>query len=641
MRMRSMIFMVFLLVCAINLQSQTKVIANWDMIPRQIINTATKVGVVAFHESGVNVTFTINGGSPLTVTAPTHNDQSKVWEYWITIDPAQYPDGQITISATAYPENNADSAKQLPDLILYANSKGTLTNSKVVWADAVNGNDTAGDGTTATPYKSIEKAYRNVGQGGIVILKAGTYVLPPDFYPPTNYNYWTTITRDKNGTAPNLGDVKINGTQDPQVRSSMFKFDGISFFKNSPDYSNSTTPPFTAMLDINVAGMYTWFNNCEFYDVYGKNNNESFLFTGNSNNPYYYLTDCHIHDIAYSQTWWERGTIYKNIGVTIWWAKTNSFYVNVTVDSLGTSANNPNHPHSDLILYISPKNPIDNLIMYNVNVKMNNMCMGFMSGDNTPITNNAIVNLFMQMPELRPDVGSQIWNFDHLLLWHNTIENFPLLFRLDTAAAFIGWNKNSDIRDNIFFRVSGLINNSYIDRNHYNMLAWDQATPLGTNATVGKPYFVDSTSAPLGYHLQDVSPAYRKGVALECVPADIDGILFEGQTPSLGAFSSLAITVVSPSIPREFTVSQNYPNPFNPSTKIDFFVAAKVNIKLVIYDLLGRQIRTLVDGIVAAGPQSVSWDGRDTQGTTVSSGVYFYCVEHRSQRLAKQMMLIK
>jgi flagellar hook assembly protein FlgD len=109
----------------------------------------------------------------------------------------------------------------------------------------------------------------------------------------------------------------------------------------------------------------------------------------------------------------------------------------------------------------------------------------------------------------------------------------------------------------------------------------------------------------------------------------------------LGAFSSLAITVVSPSIPREFTVSQNYPNPFNPSTKIDFFVAAKDNIKLVIYDLLGRQIRTLVDGIVAAGPQSVSWDGRDTQGTTVSSGVYFYCVEHRSQRLAKQMMLIK
>jgi hypothetical protein len=90
-----------------------------------------------------------------------------------------------------------------------------------------------------------------------------------------------------------------------------------------------------------------------------------------------------------------------------------------------------------------------------------------------------------------------------------------------------------------------------------------------------------------------------------------------------------------------FQLYQNYPNPFNPSTKIQFVVATKDNIKLVIYDLLGRQIRTLVDGMVAAGPQSVSWDGRDTQGKTVSSGVYFYSVEHRGQRITKQMVLIK
>jgi hypothetical protein len=101
-------------------------------------------------------------------------------------------------------------------------------------------------------------------------------------------------------------------------------------------------------------------------------------------------------------------------------------------------------------------------------------------------------------------------------------------------------------------------------------------------------------------------------------------------------------TVASSSaVPKEFAVSQNYPNPFNPTTKIDFFVATKENIKLVIYDVLGRQIRILVDGMVATGTQSVFWDGRDTQGKTVSSGVYFYSVEHRGQRIAKRMVLIK
>jgi hypothetical protein len=96
-----------------------------------------------------------------------------------------------------------------------------------------------------------------------------------------------------------------------------------------------------------------------------------------------------------------------------------------------------------------------------------------------------------------------------------------------------------------------------------------------------------------------------------------------------------------PNVPSQFYINQNYPNPFNPSTKIDFFVATKENIKLVIFDLLGRQIRTLVDGIVAAGPQSVSWDGRDTQGKTVSSGVYFYSLKFGTQSITKRMVLRK
>jgi hypothetical protein len=384
--------------------------------------------------------------------------------------------------------------------------------------------------------------------------------------------------------------------------------------------------------------MNTWFNACEFYDIYGKENNESYVFAGNSNNPDYYLTDCKIHDIQCVRTWWERGTTYKNIGDIIWWGKTNSFFVNFTIDNLGPSPDNPTHPHSDLILYYNPGRAVDNLIMYNGVVNMNALCMGFMSGDSTPITNNAIVNLLMQTSELRPDVGSQMINFDHLIMWHNTIENFPLLFRLENG--FVGWNRNSDIRDNIFFRVSGPINNSNIDKNHFNTLAWDQTVPLGTRATVGNPYFVDTTSPPLGYHLQDVSPAYRNGIALECVPADIDGNPFEAQTPSLGVYSSLSTTqmIHSSSIaPREFAVSQNYPNPFNPSTKIKFVVPTDGHVRIRVYNCLGQIVTTPFEGDVKASQyQTVGIDG-----TRLSSGVFFYSIEHRCQQITKRMVLIK
>jgi flagellar hook assembly protein FlgD len=60
-----------------------------------------------------------------------------------------------------------------------------------------------------------------------------------------------------------------------------------------------------------------------------------------------------------------------------------------------------------------------------------------------------------------------------------------------------------------------------------------------------------------------------------------------------------------------------------------------------VYDILGREIVTLVHEQKPAGTYNVFWDGRDTQGKTVSSGVYFYSVEHSGQRIAKQMVLIK
>ncbi len=77
-------------------------------------------------------------------------------------------------------------------------------------------------------------------------------------------------------------------------------------------------------------------------------------------------------------------------------------------------------------------------------------------------------------------------------------------------------------------------------------------------------------------------------------------------------------------LPEELSLSQNYPNPFNPRTSISFGLPNKSAVVLDVYDLLGRKIAKIVDGELEAGHHSIIWDGKDGDGNSVSSGIYFY-----------------
>jgi hypothetical protein len=88
-------------------------------------------------------------------------------------------------------------------------------------------------------------------------------------------------------------------------------------------------------------------------------------------------------------------------------------------------------------------------------------------------------------------------------------------------------------------------------------------------------------------------------------------------------------------------LDQNHPNPFNPRTTISFTVPERGHVRLSIYSAHGRLVRTLVDETVAGGGKDVSWDGRDANGATVSSGVYFYRLETGKQTLARKMVYLK
>ncbi len=97
------------------------------------------------------------------------------------------------------------------------------------------------------------------------------------------------------------------------------------------------------------------------------------------------------------------------------------------------------------------------------------------------------------------------------------------------------------------------------------------------------------------------------------------------------------------SIPAEFSLSQNYPNPFNPTTAISYQLSgvSPHPTTLKIYNILGQEVRTLVDREQAPGYYSVRWDGRDGLGKEVSSGVYFYRLKAGNYTQIKRMILLK
>ncbi len=131
----------------------TPAIAAWDVVPFQLIDKPFAVGVVAFHETGCRVDFTI--AQPATGTGDTDdlvkrqrsvdratlNERTGVWEYWITVDPGKLVDGPVAVQAEAVPLDGAGVTTRLESLTLYANANGTLTPKAPVWADCQAGND--------------------------------------------------------------------------------------------------------------------------------------------------------------------------------------------------------------------------------------------------------------------------------------------------------------------------------------------------------------------------------------------------------------------------------------------------------------------------------------------------------------------
>jgi len=112
--------------------------------------------------------------------------------------------------------------------------------------------------------------------------------------------------------------------------------------------------------------------------------------------------------------------------------------------------------------------------------------------------------------------------------------------------------------------------------------------------------------------------------------------------PSL-TFSNNIVTAVENilEIPKQFELMQNYPNPFNPTTMIRFAMPKNAFVTLKIYDMLGREVKTLISGERNAGSYSIEWNGSNNYGSRVASGAYIYRIIAGDFSSVKKMILLK
>jgi hypothetical protein len=156
----------------------------------------------------------------------------------------------------------------------------------------------------------------------------------------------------------------------------------------------------------------------------------------------------------------------------------------------------------------------------------------------------------------------------------------------------------------------------------------------GNNAARAWERFKDSTFNDFGTKL---NPTFSWDL-----DADLHVVAYYKKGATTGVISDRSV------LPTQYSLDQNYPNPFNPSTNIRFALPNMASVRMTVYDILGREIRTLVNSELGAGTHNIVWDGKNNNGGQVATGMYIYRIDARQNNggaasfiATKKMMLLK
>jgi len=110
---------------------------------------------------------------------------------------------------------------------------------------------------------------------------------------------------------------------------------------------------------------------------------------------------------------------------------------------------------------------------------------------------------------------------------------------------------------------------------------------------------------------------------------------------SFSPSNSVGVDNRSETLPQGFALEQNFPNPFNPFTTLRYDLPEDSFVNITIYDMMGRQVKTLINGLQTPGYKTVQWDATNDKNRPVSAGLYLYSIQAGEFKQTKKMVLLK
>jgi hypothetical protein len=205
----------------------------------------------------------------------------------------------------------------------------------------------------------------------------------------------------------------------------------------------------------------------------------------------------------------------------------------------------------------------------------------------------------------------------------------PVSSTNSTPRALYRINHMNGTTDTVISQYDRTLNDGKIPLGRYNFLRGGRDSH-GSGTIYGSVYLINDTALVSAYYQDSLVNRARQDSFL----IRADALILEQAGAPVGIFE--------PSyIPIEYSLSQNYPNPFNPVTQIRYTLPQLANVQLKIYDILGREVKTLINSEQPAGAYRVEWNGTNNYGTQVSSGMYIYRMVAGKFVQTKKMMFLK
>jgi len=500
------VFFTVTVFCAAIQTQAARPVARWDVVPDQRFSETFEAGVCAFHLDGVKVEFSVNGTAVKTIENPTRNPRTGVWEYWLPLKAADYPDGPLDLTAKAVSLGEVPESFDLPSLRLYANAGGSLTVDVTIWVDAAAGLDT-NPGTEAAPLRSLAAAVKKTPAGGTINLQAGTYA-SASLGGGAKRDYWTTIQ-----AAPGVERDEVN-IASGRPSTQRLRWHNLSLF------CDVGSGNYTTILAGENGSQQVWLDGCRAYNKQGRWGADSTTFgnryvafvtggvtTEMCNGPGASLIRDHRIEKITSDAFTGSDKLVVNS-------------VCRDIDAGSTGA------HPDFHQSYSPEpNWVQDVILYNVS-GTECISQGLFG---SRLRDSAFVNVMFEKGDTV--MYSQYSGpMENVLFLHLTIVRQSWLWRDSYSPADV------HVINGVFQNMTGYVGDGsaglWIADNHFV----DPSRAPGANATTGDPHFANVTTHD--FHLLKPSPAIGSGRTLQCVPADINGVPHPATGRNRGAYAT-------------------------------------------------------------------------------------------------------